>query len=155
MGMYAGIIIAGFSGYVADHPSIGWRWAFSACGLVGVLYSLPLLVYLRNPPRTADQRLAPSPLSAVRELFGNIGFVLLVLYFTLPALAGWVVKDWMPDILKERFDLQQGAAGVYAVLPVQFASLLGVGLGGWMADAWMRRTTRGRIFVSAIGMVLF
>jgi len=89
------------------------------------------------------------------ELAANPAYLLLVLYFTLPALAGWVVKDWMPDILKERFSLNQGNAGVYAVLPVQFASLLGVGLGGWLADSWMRRTERGRIFVSAIGMTLF
>jgi hypothetical protein len=61
----------------------------------------------------------------------------------------------MPDILKERFHLAQGSAGVYAVLPVQFASLVGVGLGGWMADACMRRTERGRILVSALGTSMF
>lgn len=155
MGMYAGIIIGGFSGYVADHPSLGWRWAFTVCGLVGVLYSMPLLVFLRNPPRATDRNLPPSPLKAVRELFGNIGFVLLVLYFTLPALAGWVVKDWMPDILKEQFHLGQGRAGMSAVLYVQLASLIGVGIGGWLADWWMLRSVRGRIFVSAIGMSFF
>jgi MFS family permease len=78
-----------------------------------------------------------------------------VLYFTLPALAGWVVKDWMPDILREQFGLGQGKAGVSAVLYVQIASLIGVGIGGWLADRWMRRTERGRIFVSALGMMLF
>ncbi len=167
MGMYAGIIIGGFAGYVADDPELGWRWAFGACGLIGVVYSLPLLVFLRNPPAPADARnpsepgtaisraAPPSPLSAVSELFGNIGFVLLVLYFTLPALAGWVVKDWMPDILKERFKLEQGQAGFSAVVYVQFASLIGVGIGGWLADSWMRRSIRGRIFVSAIGMSFF
>jgi MFS family permease len=155
MGMYAGIIIGGFSGYVADDPRFGWRWAFSACGLVGVLYSVPLLAFLRNPPRAAHNGLHPSPLAAVRELFGNIGFVLLVLYFTLPALAGWVVKDWMPDILKEQFHLGQGRAGMSAVFYVQSASLVGVGIGGWLADRWMRRSLRGRIFVSAIGMSFF
>src|SRR5262249_11119155 len=96
-----------------------------------------------------------SPNVVLRELATNRGYLLLVLYFTLPALAGWVVKDWMPDILKERFHLSQGNAGVYAVLPAQVASLAGVGLGGWLADAWMRRTARGRIYVSALGMTLF
>jgi MFS family permease len=80
---------------------------------------------------------------------------LLVLYFTLPALAGWVVKDWMPDILKEQFHLGQGRAGISAVLYVQLASLIGVGVGGWLADWWMRRSVRGRIFVSALGMSFF
>src|SRR5206468_1398245 len=96
-----------------------------------------------------------SPLVAASELLTNAGFLLLVLYFTLPALAGWVVKDWMPDILKEKFSLGQGKAGVSAVLYVQLASLAGVGIGGWLADRWMRRSVRGRIFVSAIGMSFF
>jgi MFS family permease len=155
MGMYAGIIIGGFSGYVADNPDLGWRFAFSTCGLVGIVYSLPLLTFLRNPPRAAGQAPPVSPLTAVGELFSNAGFILLVLYFTLPALAGWVVKDWMPDILKEQFQLGQGKAGVSAVVYVQLASLVGVGLGGWLADWWMRHTIRGRIYVSALGMSFF
>jgi MFS family permease len=155
MGMYAGIILGGFAGDVADNPYFGWRWAFSACGIVGLAYALPLFALLRNPPRSAEPGTQPSPLAALRELFGNVGFVLLVLYFTLPALAGWVVKDWMPDILKEQFHLKQGPAGRIAVLYVHPASLVGVGIGGWLADLWMRRTARGRIFVSAIGMSFF
>jgi MFS family permease len=155
MGIYAGIILGGFAGHVADNPSFGWRWAFSVSGVVGVLYSLPLFLLIKNPQRAGDHGAQPSPLAAIRALFGNVGFVLLVLYFTLPALAGWVVKDWMPDILKEKFGLGQGTAGVSAVLYVQLASLAGAGIGGWLADRWMRRSVRGRIFVSAIGMSFF
>jgi MFS transporter, Spinster family, sphingosine-1-phosphate transporter len=157
MGIYAGIILGGFAGHVADRPDLGWRFAFQSAGVVGVLYALPLLAILRDPPRpmkSAEVALA-SMNRVVRELVATPSYLRLVLYFTLPALAGWVVKDWMPDILKERFGLNQGNAGVYAVLPVQFASLIGVGIGGWMADAWMRRSDRGRIYVSAIGMILF
>jgi len=38
---------------------------------------------------------------------------------------------------------------------VQFASLVGVLAGGWLADGWMTRSVRGRIYVSAIGMSFF
>ncbi len=156
MGIYAGIIVGGFAGYVADEPSLGWRWAFSVCGLVGVIYSLPLFALLKNPPRTeAASPESVSPWAALRELLTNTGFLLLVVYFTLPAMAGWVVKDWMPDILREQFGLGQGRAGMSAVLYVQVASLIGVGIGGWLADRWMRHTSRGRILVSALGMSFF
>ena len=155
MGIYAGILIGGFSGYVADAPSLGWRFAFSMAGLVGVLYSVPLFLLLRNPPRAAQAGQGPSPLAAVRALAGSRDFLLLVLYFTLPAIAGWVVKDWMPDILKEQFGLGQGQAGVSAVVYVQIASIVGVLTGGWLADKWMQRTSRGRIFTSALGMACF
>jgi MFS family permease len=154
-GIYCGLILGGFAGHVADSPDFGWRWAFSMCGLVGLLYSIPLLVLLKNPPREADTRPLVASGAAIGELLRNRNFILLVFYFTLPAIAGWVVKDWMPDILKERFSIGQGTAGVSAVLYVQIASLAGALMGGYLADRWMRRTSRGRIFASAIGTLLF
>ena len=155
MGIYAGVILGGFAGYVADSPMLGWRWAFTVCGVAGILYALPLFALLRNPAARDDSGAQPAPMAAIRALFTNIGFVLLVIYFTLPALAGWVVRDWMPDILREQFGLGQGRAGVSAVLFVQIASLIGAGVGGWLADRWMERTDRGRIYVGALGMLLF
>lgn len=153
--IYVGIILGGFSGYVADDPDLGWRSAFTVCGIVGILYSLPLFAFLKNPPPRPGGSQSLSPLQAGQELFRNPSYLLLVLYFTLPAIAGWVVKDWMPAILKEQFNLGQGQAGVSAVTYVQVASLIGVAIGGWLADSWMQKNLRGRIYVSAIGMTFF
>ena len=157
MGIYLGVIIGGFGGYAADHPALGWRWAFEACGLIGVLYAVPLFRALRTaaPARPVmDRGGRVSPGGALRELLGNGSFILLVLYFTLPALAGWVVRDWMPAILKAEFGIGQGLAGVSATLYWQSAAIVGAVAGGWLADRWMRRTPRGRIFASALGMAL-
>jgi len=155
-GIYVGQILGGFAGYVADSPEHGWRWAFTTCGLIGVIYAMPLMALLRPPQRIAAEPTTGRLESGVwRGLLTNRNFILLVLYFTLPAIAGWVVRDWMPDILRERFGLGQGAAGVKAILYVQVASLIGAVVGGAWADRWMRRHPRGRIFVSAIGMTLF
>jgi len=154
-GIYLGLILGGFAGYVADAPSFGWRFAFEAGGLVGVLYAVPLFFLLRDPPRVRAGGPGPTPAAALKELLGNRDFLLLVLSFTLPAIAGWVIKDWMPVILKQQFGLSQGEAGTMAVLWVQVASIGGAVLGGVVADRWMRRTDRGRIYTSALGMLLF
>jgi MFS family permease len=156
MGIYAGVIVGGFGGYVADHPHLGWRVAFDVCGIAGMLYAVPLFVLLRNPPRVASDgaHRRPSPSSALRELLGNGSFVLLVLYFTLPALAGWVVRDWMPAILKAEFGIGQGLAGVSATFYWQTAAIMGALMGGWLADRWMRNSLHGRIYASALGMSL-
>jgi len=156
MGIYSGVIIGGFSGYLADNPAFGWRRAFDVCGLVGILYALPLMLLIRNPARqvSGENQPAITPLGALRELLSNGSFILLVLYFTLPALAGWVVRDWMPAILKSEFHIGQGKAGVSATIFWQGAAIFGAVFGGWLADRWMRRNERGRIFVSAIGMGL-
>jgi len=160
MAIYCGIIIGGFSGYVADAPSLGWRCAFDVTGIIGVLYSVPLFLLLRDAPGANESRAAeglrkPSFISSTKELLTNGSFILLVLYFTLPALAGWVVRDWMPAILKAKFVIGQGMAGVSATLYVNIASIGGAVLGGWAADKWMKHSPRGRIFVSALGMSLF
>jgi MFS family permease len=87
-------------------------------------------------------------------LFTNPSFLLLVVYFTLPAMAAWVVRDWMPSILKAQFDIGQGKAGVAATLSWQLAAIAGAVGGGALADRWVRHDLRGRLYVSAIGTAL-
>src|SRR5215207_8028839 len=53
-GIYIGQILGGFAGYVADSPEHGWRWAFSTCGMIGVIYAMPLIALLRNPTRPGE-----------------------------------------------------------------------------------------------------
>ncbi|MSU77500.1 MAG: MFS transporter [Gemmataceae bacterium] len=156
MAIYCGVIAGGFAGHVADEPGLGWRFTFDACGIVGMIYAVPLAFYLRDAPtsQAKTNMSRPTPLRAAQELVTNVSFILLVLYFTLPALAGWVVRDWMPSILKREFGIGQGEAGVAATLYWQVAAILGAFVGGWLADTWMRRSERGRILVSAIGMGL-
>jgi MFS family permease len=156
MAIYLGVIAGGFGGYAAANPNLGWRVAFTACGVLGMLYALPLVLLLRDAGKSAERLAAPqmSPLGSFWELVTNRFFILLVLYFTLPAIAGWVVRDWMPSILKKQFGIGQGQAGVAATLYWQLAAIVGVVAGGWLADRWMRTNQRGRIYVSALGMSL-
>lgn len=153
IGIYIGVMLGSLGGYVADDPALGWRWAFTGLGLLGVAYSLPLWWWLRDTPRDAATPPA-RPDVAVGELLGNRDFRLLLLYFTLPALAGWVVRDWMPSVLQKDLGLTQGLAGVSAVVWWQGAAILSALGGGWLADRWMRRSPRGRQQVSALGMSL-
>jgi MFS family permease len=43
MGIYTGVITGSFAGYLAEAPGLGWRSGFAACGIIGMLYALPLL----------------------------------------------------------------------------------------------------------------
>lgn len=155
-GIYAGIILGGMGGYIAD-SHYGWRSGFQVFGIVGVLYAVVLLSFLRNAPKAEDktaEEQKPGVWFTLRYLLGSVAFILLVLYFTLPAMPGWVVKSWMPALLKETFHLGQGQAGISATLWVTLASLGGVLIGGPLSDLWMRRSPRGRIYISAIGISL-
>lgn len=153
MGIYTGVILGGFAGYIADAPDLGWRRTFDFTGTIGVLYAIPLFLLLRDPVRARETTDAQGGARVV-GLLANRSFLLLVLYFTLPALAGWVVRDWMPAILQQSFNISQGLAGVSATLYWQSAAIFAAFGGGWLADRWMQRTNRGRIYVSALGMAM-
>ena len=155
--IYAGMMLGGFGGHVADAPDLGWRFAFHVAGAAGVMYALPLAFLLPSAPvPDADAVLGTRPgvLASVRELLSSLPFMVLVACFTLPALAGWIVRDWMPAILKQEFGLGQGAAGVSATLYTTIAMMVGVAAGGVMADRWSRLTPRGRTYTSALGISL-
>lgn len=156
--IYLGVIAGGFGGVVADTPDLGWRTAFTICGLAGSIYAVPLFLLLREGPERVGNAFPTSnrmsTFSSIASLTTNLSFVLLVLYFTLPALAGWVVRDWMPAILKERYGIGQGLAGVSATLYWQAAAIVSAIGGGILADRLSHSCNRSRIYVSAIGMAL-
>ena len=152
-GIYAGMALGGLGGWIADSSS--WRNGFTGFGFAGVAYAAFLFFALPpKPPATAHAAGSVKVLPALKTLLCASSFLLLVLYFTLPAISGWVMKNWLPSVLADAFHLGQSAAGFTATLYVTLASLLGALLGGVAADRWMRRTERGRIYASAAGMMM-
>jgi len=152
-GIYAGLALGGIGGYIAQTSS--WRNCFTWFGAVGVCYAVVLTFTLRDAP-AADTGSKPRVVvgETLRALWSQPAFWILVLYFTLPAIAGWVTKNWLPTYLADTFKLKEGRAGLSATGYIQIASFAGVLLGGAIADAWMRATPRGRIYTSALGTLL-
>ncbi len=103
-------------------------------------------------------KLGPSPrvtLSrTLRALASQPSYWILLTCFTLPSVAGWATKNWLPTFLGDQFHLKEGPAGLSATGYIHLASLVGVLLGGVLADRWMRATQRGRIYTSALGTLL-
>jgi MFS family permease len=154
-GIYAGLALGGIGGYIAQTSS--WRNCFTWFGVAGVIYSVVLMVALRDAGK-APGEVAPKKNVTVgetlRALWSQPAFWILVIYFTLPAIAGWVTKNWLPTYLADTFQLKEGPAGMSATGYIQVASFVGVLLGGVVADWWMRSTPRGRIYASAAGVFL-
>ena len=155
-GLYAGLALGGIGGYIAQTSS--WRHCFTWFGAAGVIYSIVLMLALRDANGKTDDSLEEkfpvTVISTLRALWSQWAFWILVIYFTLPAIAGWVTKNWLPTFLADTFNLKEGPAGLSATGYIQLASLGGVFLGGFVADWWMRRTNRGRIYTSSLGVML-
>ncbi|HEY6403274.1 MAG TPA: MFS transporter [Blastocatellia bacterium] len=153
-GIYVGIILGGAGGgWMGER--FGWRFAFAALGVFGVVYALILLLTLRGT-ETAKREEAAKPqfLPALRELLSLPGFKTLLLVFASFSLANWAIYTWLPNYLYERFNMKLAAAGFSATFYIQVASFGGILLGGWMADRWNQVSARGRVLTQCIGVAL-
>ena len=157
--VYMGTIGGGyFAGLIAE--TYGWRLSFIVFGGLGVLLGLVLQRFLVEPPRGASEAASVSLVPAATLTFG--GFLRLAgrtptLFCLLGAfmcanIVAVVLLSWMPKFLFDRFHLGLAMSGLTATIFVQLASMAGAPIGGWLADAWRRRSPRGRIAVQAIGM---
>jgi len=156
-GIYLGQALGGVGGWVAQ--DISWRAAFGSCGVIGVGYAIVLSIFLRerndrNPVAAAVG--CEAPILPVKNITGVhwLGFILLVVCFSLPSLPGWAVKNWLPTLLQDRFLLDQKSSGLYATLTTASAGFFGVLLGGKISDLLSRRSVRGRTWTSALGLLL-
>lgn len=161
--VYIGTIGGGFfAGLIGQH--YGWRWSFVVFGGLGILLGVFLHRFLHEAPRGAADRLelgvvatAPSARVPLREFLGILrrtpSALLLMGAFLCANFVAVVLLSWMPKFLYDRFHMSLAMAGLTATLFVQLASMLGSPLGGWMADALRRRTTRGRPLVQALGVL--
>ncbi len=154
-GIYAGLALGGVGGYIAQSSS--WRNCFTWFGAAGVAYAVVLFLTLKDGGAHSKDTPKSHPGSiteTLRALLKQPAFWLLVVYFTLPAIAGWMTKNWLPTFLADKFHLEQGPAGLSATGYIQIASFAGVLLAGVVADKWMGKTPKGRIFSSALGTLL-
>lgn len=163
-GLYTGYILGGLGGFVSQY--FGWRYGYYALGATGIVYSLVIALFLHDRKTEVSGQAAGDASSVTNaperislkttlgSLFSNHSFLLMVAYFSLLGIAFWAITGWLPTFLKERFQLGAGTAGLSATLYIQLASFAGVLFGGSVADRWVRKNIKGRIYLPVIGFTL-
>lgn len=158
-GFYVGQALGGFGASIAQEYS--WQSTFGFFGFVGMAYSLLLSVFLKDHQAVGikpqqDTLAAPSvPLfRGLLVLLKTPSFWVIVLYFTLPAIPGWVVKNWLPTLFSDNLGIEMPKAGPIATITIAFSSLVGVIFGGRLSDRWSQKNLRARLYTSAIGVSL-
>jgi predicted MFS family arabinose efflux permease len=151
-GIYFGILLGGGPGAFAGQQ-IGWRNIFFALGAIGVLYAMVLFQALPKSRATSTAK-PPNYLQATRAILQSRGFLPIFLIFAAISFANWMVATWMPLYLYDRFQFNLQNAGLSATLFTQVSGLLGMMLGGWLADTLSRTRPRGRIHTQTLGLLL-
>ena len=158
----AGIMVGQSLGFVGGTLAEQYTWssAFQIFGVFGIVYAVFLLFVLRDAPtspsrsETTNQPGKANFLIGVQSLFGHPSFSLLLVFWGLLGMVGWLIVGWLPTYYKEQFSLSQSEAGVYATGYLHSASLIGVLLGGFLADRWSLTNRRARVLLPAIGLLL-
>ncbi len=158
-GLYTGQAIGGFGATVA--AAFSWEETFHGFGLIGIAYSIILILCLRdNPANKIKQPVSPQPkrndntLRGLATIFSNWAFWVILFYFTAPSLPGWAVRNWLPTLFAQDLDIPMSNAGPVSTITIAFSSFIGVIVGGILSDRWVQRNIRGRIYTSAIGLSL-
>jgi len=159
-GIYLGQALGGFGATIAGNFS--WQTTFHVFGLIGVLYSVVLMLFLREKKAYIVARdLTHSLARRFKELFkgmgillGNISFWVILFYFSAPSLPGWATKSWLPTLFANNLHIDMSHAGPLSTITMATSSLIGVIIGGLVSDRWIQKNMRGRIFTGAIGLTL-
>ncbi len=158
-GIYMGQALGGFGATVA--AAYSWQSSFFTFGMIGMLYSVLLIFFLREN-RIANDTLGSKIANPVKTkstlwkglpiLFANRSFRIILLYFAVLSLPGWAIKNWLPTLLAENLHIDMTKAGPLSTITTSASSLLGVIAGGILSDKWVQKNTKGRIYTSAIGI---
>lgn len=132
----------------------GWRTAFLAVGLPGLLVALLALV-MRDPPRGQfDVEQAPAPPwgEALRQLGKNARYLYTVGGYVLVTFATGGIADWFATYLSRHRGFELGAAAGAIGQASVIGGIAGTALGGVLADKLKGRVREPYFFVSAVAM---
>ncbi len=151
----------------------GWRFFFMLAGLPGLLLAIPIL-FLREPKRggmDASTRPAPPPdrgghveafsygrrvrevVSSYRELIRSRSYLFTNLGYAALTFAIGGMAFWMPRYLETIKGMSLEESNRLTGGIVAAAGLLGTLSGGFAGDLLMRRTRRGYLLLSGLGVL--
>lgn len=151
-GIYFGILFGFSLGGWLD-AEYGWRIAFLALGIPGILLALIFLLTVKEPVRRTVDVPSQAPngmLAMIRYLFAKPCFVYLAFAVGLHTLGTYGLGNWMPSFLKRVHGMSQTEIGFYGGLIIGIGGALGTFIGGYLADRLGRTDKSWYLKISAI-----
>ena len=150
-GIYLGQVFGGFGSTISKAYS--WQHTFLLFGIIGMAYALLLIFFVHEKEREKTETSFELG-THLKSLFTSLPFWIILLYFTIPSLPGWAIKNWAPTLIANSLHLDMALAGPLTTISISLSSFFGVLIGGSLADKWYQSNPRGRIYTSAIGLAL-
>ena len=159
MGIYLGIFV-GFivGGYIAKE--FGWRMAFYAVGIPGILYALLVYFGIKEPPKghsdvQKEQVEQKATFGEVMQLlFSKKTFVFLALATGFHTFGLYGVGNFYAPFLSRVFGMDTAQVGIYMGLAIGLGGLIGTFAGGYIADKLRSRDLRWYLWLSLVMILL-
>ena len=163
-------------GWLAQN--LGWRIAFMAVGIPGILIALAIKLLMKEPPRghsepDAHPALAedvvvdavPAPPmrlgaelkeigAVVKILFGKWPVMHMVLGVTIASFGAYGSGQFVPPYFIRTFGLDYATVGLITGLVGGFSSGIGTLVGGYLADKLAKRSARWYALTPAFGLAI-
>ena len=165
-----------FGGLFADLPSMsvpfgdwgigpaelsGWRLAMLSFGLLGATAAFFIFAVMPEPERTerqSQQGLGTGG-AALRVTVGSVlkirSFWMMAIAFVFFCVVANAHDMWLPRYYVEEFEMTNEAAGQFATFWSKTATIVGLLLGGFLADRLARRWRTGRALVQVLGIAIW
>lgn len=154
----AGIMLGYASGgWIA--AALGWRLAFVVIGLAGLVLAPVVMLLVREPARTISRErsgdAASVPLGvAIGALWRLRTYRYMLAGTTLHAFAQYAMMSWSAPFYMRVHHLPLAEVASWLALMNGLGGALGIYLGGRLSDAAGTHRPAGRVWVSAVAMLL-
>ncbi len=157
VGAALGLVLGGWIGQL-----YGWHLAFFVVGAPGIAAAL-LVLFLPEPVRGSSEGIDPARLvahekaGASREdyldLMVNSSYTYAVLGMAFYTFAIGGLSAWLPTLMVETRGFGQGRSTSLLGLTTLFASIIGMGTGGWLADRLAKVNPRALFLVPGLALI--
>ena len=158
-GAYIGILLGFISGgIIAD--LYGWRIAFYALGIPGLIISILLYFTVKEPIKGQldSRKRIKSDLSfveVVKFLFGIKTFLLLAFAIGFQAFTTYSMGNFLPSFFRRVHSLEIETVGVVLGLAFGIGGGIGTLSGGYLADRLRKKDLRWYIWVPLLAGILY
>lgn len=151
--------------------SLGWRWAFYLVGIPGLIAAF--LIWRAVEPQRgafdqgdgADDDMAVAGHVSMGNSLGDImrtarrlvkipTYWVLIGAFIASFFTIGAAMSWINTYIVRDFHVSEGQAGLLTGGTLAIGSIIGILVGGWVADALQRRMPQGRLLISTISFLL-
>ena len=161
MGIYVGIL-AGYSlgGWI--DATYGWRMAFYALGIPGIIYALLLFFTVKEPPKGHSDAVAKimgnqkameeeaSFWEVVRILLSKKTFIFIAFACGLHTFGNYGVGNFFAPFLARVHGMPVEDIGTWLGITSGFGGIIGTFLGGFLADKYGRKDLRWYMWIPII-----